>query len=70
MEKDNKRIVINLPNGFRLVAEQNQDPESTKTFGLSGTLICWKSSFMQIRITRITPINSISISTERMYKRQ
>ncbi len=27
MEKDNKRIVINLPNGFRLVAEQNQDPE-------------------------------------------
>lgn len=27
MEKDNKRIVINLPNGFRLVAEQNQDQE-------------------------------------------
>lgn len=27
MEKDNKRIAINLPNGFRLVAEQNQDPE-------------------------------------------
>ena len=70
MEKDNKRIVINLPNGFRLVAEQNQDPESTKTFGLPGALICWKSSFMQIRITRITPISSISISTERMYKRQ
>ena len=27
MEKDNKRIVINLSNGFRLVAEQSQDPE-------------------------------------------
>ena len=27
MGKDNKRIAINLPNGFRLVAEQNQDPE-------------------------------------------
>lgn len=27
MEKDNKRIVINLSNGFRLVAEQSQVPE-------------------------------------------
>lgn len=24
MEKDNKRIAINLPNGFRLIVEQNQ----------------------------------------------
>lgn len=26
MKENNKRIAINLPNGFRLVAEQNQDP--------------------------------------------
>lgn len=27
MEKDNKRITIELPSGLRLVAEQNLDPE-------------------------------------------
>lgn len=27
MKKENERIAIDLPNGLKLVAEQNQDPD-------------------------------------------
>ena len=51
MEKDNKSFSINISNGFKLVAEQNRDPQFQNEIyvGIENTNGIWHQDFAIIR---------------------